>query len=75
MQRFNEITGEIHKATDAAERSKLQQQLLAGGWLLGLLTRPAAEHFQAESEVASAMIEERIAARKEARENKDYAGR
>ena len=47
---------------------------LAGGWLLGLLIRPATEYFQADSRLDAATIEARIEARNEARANKDYAG-
>ena len=71
---MHQLAGGIHKATDDAEKQRLRNQLLAGGWLLGLLVRPATEYFQADSTLAAATIEARIEARNEARANKDYAG-
>lgn len=71
---MHQLAGEIHRATDEAEKVQLRQQLLAGGWLLGLLTRPAVDYFQADSSLDAATIESRITARNEARANKDYAG-
>ena len=71
---MHQLAGEIHKTTDEAEKQQLRNQLLAGGWLLGLLVRPAREYFQADSTLDAATIEARIEARNEARANKDYAG-
>ncbi|TNF90036.1 MAG: cysteine--tRNA ligase [Gammaproteobacteria bacterium] len=71
---MHQLAGEIHKATDDTEKQRLRGQLLAGGWLLGLLIRPVTEYFQADSTLDAATIEARIAARNEARANKDYAG-
>ena len=71
---MHRLAGEIHKAADDAAKHPLRAELLAGGWLLGLLTRPATEYFQADSTLGAATIEAKIAARNEARANKDYAG-
>ncbi len=71
---MHQIAGEIHKTTDTAEKARLRGELLAGGWLLGLLIRPATEYFQADSTLDAATIEARIEARNDARANKDYAG-
>ena len=71
---MHQLAGHIHRSTDETEKRRLQQQLLAGGWLLGLLVQPARQHFQADSALDPATIEARIAARKEARANGDYAG-
>ena len=71
---MHQIAGDIHRAIDDTERDELHRQLLAGGWLLGLLTRTATDYFQADSQLDAATIEARIAERVAARENKDYAG-
>jgi cysteinyl-tRNA synthetase len=68
------IVGEIHKSTDQAETKALRHQLLAGGWLLGLLTQSVTAYFQADSQLDAATIEARIAERNAARANRDYAG-
>ena len=64
------LARDIHRA-DGADADVLRAQLLAGGWLLGLLGRPAAEYFQgglATSSVVDktrveSLIEQRAAAR------------
>ncbi len=71
---MHRIAGEIHKATDEDEKLRLRRELLAGGWLLGLLGQPATGYFQADSTLDAATIEARIAARDEARASRDYAG-
>ena len=71
---MHQLAGEIHKTTDADEKQRLRGELLAGGWLLGLLVQPAMDYFQADSALDAATIEARITARNEARQNKDYAG-
>jgi cysteinyl-tRNA synthetase len=71
---MHQIASDINRADNATDRRRLQDQLLAGGWLLGLLTRSADEHFQARSPIDPARIEERIAAREQARAARDYAG-
>ena len=61
------IAGDIHKTRDSARLAALRSQLLAGGWLLGILGTPANAYFQQAAEVdpdwVQAMIEERAAAR------------
>ena len=61
------IAGDIHKATDPASAERLRNQLLAGGWLLGILGTPASAWFQqaaaADPEWVEAMIDKRAAAR------------
>ncbi len=71
---MHQLAGEIHRTEDPAEKQRLRHQLLAGGWLLGLLIRPAEAYFQADSTLDAAEIEARISARKEARANRDFAG-
>ncbi|HEY5644971.1 MAG TPA: cysteine--tRNA ligase [Pseudomonadales bacterium] len=71
---LHQLAGEIHRTTDEGTRRALRAQLLAGGWLLGLLTQPPQQYFQAQSRLDPAHIEARIAARNEARARQDYAG-
>jgi cysteinyl-tRNA synthetase len=67
------IAGEIHRSEDAEERMRLGEQLLAGGWLLGILVEPAAAHFQAGSEMSANEIEALISERHQARADKNFA--
>jgi cysteinyl-tRNA synthetase len=46
--------------------------LVAGAWLLGLLTETPEAHFKAGTSVDAAHIEERIAARNAARAARDF---
>ena len=71
---MHRIVGDIHRATDESTRKTLRAELLAGGWLLGLLTRRANDYFQSDSLLDTSTIETRIADRNEARRNRDYAG-
>ncbi len=50
----------------------LRDQLIAGAWLLGLLTESPEAHFKSGSTVDAAYIEERIAARNAARAARDF---
>jgi len=67
------IAGDIHKTADAEQAQVLRSQLLAGGWLLGLLDRTAEAHFQQSTDIDSEQIDTLIEARISARQNKDYA--
>ncbi len=71
---LHQIAGDIHRSEDARERKALRAQLLAGGWLLGILSKSPTEYFQGDSRIDAATIEAHIEARNEARKNKDYAG-
>ena len=61
------IAADIHKTTDPPSAGALRRQLLAGGWLLGILGTPANAYFQEAAGVdpgwVEAMIEERAIAR------------
>ena len=61
------IAGDIHRSSDPAHTETLRNQLLAGGWLLGILDTPANAWFQqaagVDSEWVESMIEQRAAAR------------
>jgi cysteinyl-tRNA synthetase len=67
------IAGNIHRTQDPQERKSLRQQLLAGGWLLGILESTSSEYFQGTSTLAAADIEKLIQERNAARENRDFA--
>jgi len=76
MAELHHLAGLANKATDPAERRRLKSELLAAGWLMGLLQQdPAAWLRGAGTGVAvdAAEIEALIAARKEARARKDWA--
>jgi cysteinyl-tRNA synthetase len=66
------IADEVHRATDPAARSARQRALLAGGWLLGLLTHTVDEHFQRGSLVDATEIDALIEARNQARRDQDF---
>ena len=69
------LARDIHRADDA-EADSLRRQLLAGGWLLGLLGRPAAEYFQGglstSTTVDKARVESLIEQRAAARAARDF---
>ncbi len=71
---LHEIARNIHTTKDQKTLAQLRNQLLAGGWLVGLLNTPVSEYFQGadgclDAEEIERLIEERNAARK----NKDFA--
>lgn len=70
---MHRIASDLHRTEDQQERRALAQQLLAGGRLLGILDTPAAEYFQRDSRIDPARIEARIAARRKARDDRDFA--
>ena len=67
------LAGQLRSAAAAEERDAARQALLAGGWLLGLLTEPAQERFQRGVKANHSWVEERIAARAAARAARDFA--
>ena len=67
------IAGDIHKTKDAEQARRLRTQLLAGGWLLGLLDRTVEAHFQQGANIDADQIDSLIEERISARQNKDYA--
>ncbi len=66
------IASEIHRANDPARATLLRDQLLAAGWLLGLLNDDPETYFRAGAEIDPAEIERLIVARREARAAKDF---
>jgi cysteinyl-tRNA synthetase len=70
---LHDIVSAIHHANDPAKARSLRDELLAGGWLLGLLTQDPERYFRSGSRVDEAEIERLIAARNEARAARDFA--
>jgi cysteinyl-tRNA synthetase len=70
---MHQITDAVHRATEPAERHRLQRELLAGGWLLGLLGDTVDAHFQRGSTMAATEIEALIEQRNAARRERDFA--
>ena len=67
------IAAEIHAAEDADAAMAARDRLLAGGWLLGLLTVPPREHFQRGATVDDAWVDAQVAERAAARAARDFA--
>ena len=72
LAEMHALASKIHSTGDPAVAAKTREKLLAGGWLLGLLTVPAREHFQRGSKVDAAEVEARIADRAAARAARDF---
>ena len=76
---MHELAADMRRTTDEVANAAARRQLLAGGWLLGLLHQNADDYFtqgqpgDSESLAADA-IEALIEQRKAARANGDYAG-
>ncbi len=66
------IVGDMHRANDPAKSRALRDQLVAGAWLMGLLTEDPEAHFKSACGLDTAHVEERIAARNAARASKNF---
>lgn len=75
LAELHQIANAANKATDPAEQARLKGELLAAGWLLGLLQQDPAAWLKGEvsADVDVAEIEALIEARKAARARKDWA--
>jgi cysteinyl-tRNA synthetase len=71
---MHQLASELHRTSDAAERTRLRDALLAGGWLLGILTEPVEAHFRSGAEVDAAEVDRLVEARNAARRASDFAG-
>ena len=74
---LHELANRLRRASSTQEADNARQQLLAGGWLLGLLHEHPEEYFtSAKTTAADAIsneeIDAKIQARKDARKNGDY---
>ncbi|MDE0420444.1 MAG: cysteine--tRNA ligase [Gammaproteobacteria bacterium] len=71
------LASQARRADSPESVRALRAKLLAGGWLLGILTKPVAVYFHGVGESADAMapdvVEARIEERNAAREAKDFA--
>ena len=66
------LAADIQRADDAATVRERRALLLAGGWLLGILTQTPAMHFQGQAGVDVALVKRLIAERAEARAERDF---
>ena len=76
LAELHQIANTANKATDPAERARLKGELVAAGWLIGLLQQDPATWLKggaAAADVDAAAIEALIADRKAARARKDWA--
>ena len=76
---MHELAADMRRTTDETAKAAIRRQLLAGGWLLGLLDQTAEDYFTqgqpGDSDAPTAdAIEALIAQRKAARADGDYAG-
>ena len=71
------LAADARRADDPGSRRRLRSKLLAGGWLLGILTKTAQAHFQGTDDSAGglrpAAIEALIDERNAARAARDFA--
>jgi len=70
---MHQLAGDIYRTDDLRTRQALRQSLLAGGWLLGILIEPAANHFQSGGTVDPEEIQNLIEERNAARRAKNFA--
>ncbi len=70
---MHHLASELHRTDDAEQRRQYAEQLLASGWLLGLLTESVATRYQAGDNLDVGTIERLIEARNAARRAKEYA--
>ena len=66
------LAADIQRATDPATVRERRGWLLAGGWLLGILTRTPAAYFQGQANIDEAVIERLIAERAAARAERNF---
>ena len=67
------IATELNKTQIPAEALELRRQLLAGGWLLGLLHQPITTYFQSVGDLDPSYIDGLIDERNSARADKNFA--
>ena len=66
------LAANLRRAASSSERRAARSALLAGGWLLGLLSADPAQRFQRGASVDAKWVEERLQARAEARAARDF---
>jgi cysteinyl-tRNA synthetase len=70
---LHEIANELYRTSDQPRKRALRDQLLAAGWLLGLLDADPAAYFRAGATLDEAEIRRLIEERASARKNRDFA--
>jgi len=73
LTQLHELAGAVNRARSDAERSALQEALATGGRLMGLLESDPVEWLRGSTPADRVQIEERIAARAEARRERRFA--
>ena len=73
LTQLHELAGAVNRARSDAERSALQEALATGGRLMGLLESDPVEWLRGSTPADRVQIEERIAARAEARREHRFA--
>ena len=76
---MHELANQVRRASDSEAKKYAVNQLLAGGWLLGLLVHTPENYFTqgqpgAEDSLSAEAIDQLLERRKAARANGDYAG-
>ena len=76
---MHELANQVRRASDSEAKKYAVNQMLAGGWLLGLLVHTPENYFTqgqpgAEDSLSAEAIEQLLEQRKAARANGDYAG-
>lgn len=76
---MHELANQVRRASDSEAKKYAVNQLLAGGWLLGLLVHTPENYFTqgqpgAEDSLSAEAIEQLLEQRKAARADGDYAG-
>ena len=69
---MHDLASQLNVCKDAATANELRSKLLAGGWLLGLLTRNVSEFFTQDAALEEHEIERLIQERTEAKALKNY---
>ena len=69
---LHRLAADMRRAEGPAAKRELRRQLLAGGWLLGLLGREPSAYFQNAGQVDAAAVERLVAEREAARKARDF---
>jgi cysteinyl-tRNA synthetase len=72
MAAMHQLAGEVHRAKNEEDAIRSGEQLLAAGYLMGLMSQTTAEYFRG-GDVDEGRIEAMIAERNVARGNRDFA--
>ena len=73
LSEMHAIATRMNRSQDRGEQSELRRQLLAAGWLTGLLAQSPESFFQHGAEVDQAQVAALVAERENARKTRDFA--